>query len=67
LSKARCHEDTKEKPMSIDLEKVIEELKQSRFWGSVELTLQDGVPVIFKKSETIRLTQGKTYDRNKSQ
>jgi hypothetical protein len=53
--------------MSVNIEKLLVELKQDHFWGSIELQLQDGVPVIFKKSETIRLTQGKTYDpRNQS-
>jgi hypothetical protein len=51
----------------IQIEKLIEELKQNRFWGSIEFQLQDGIPVLFKKSETIRLTKEKPYDRNKPQ
>jgi hypothetical protein len=50
----------------IQLEKLLEELRQNRFWGSIEVQIQNGVPVMFKKSETIRLTQRKTYG-NQSQ
>jgi hypothetical protein len=50
--------------MNVNLEKLLEDLKQARFWGSIEIQLQDGVPTIFRKSETVKLSQGKTYERS---
>ena len=44
------------------IEKVIEDLTHSRFWGGLELKFQNGQVVLIKKTETIP-TENYEYGR----
>jgi hypothetical protein len=39
------------------LTQLLSEAERDRFWGSLELTYQDGQPVIVRKTQTFKIRQ----------
>lgn len=52
--------------MTLDINDVLKRAEDSKFWGSVEITFQDGAPIMLRKTETTKITstkKGTTHDR----
>lgn len=46
--------------MSTDIQTLLRQAKESRFWGSIEVKFQDGNAVMVNKTETIKMNEGTT-------
>ena len=49
------------------IEKYVSEAQRQRFWGSIELTFQDGQLALVRKEETIKIRTGNNRDAQQRQ
>jgi hypothetical protein len=42
--------------MTTDVQRVLREAEESRFWGDIQIEYKDGQPILIRKTETIKLT-----------
>jgi len=42
--------------MTADVSTVIQQARDSKFWGSIQIDFQDGKPILIRRTETIKPT-----------
>jgi hypothetical protein len=47
------------------LDGMLDEADKARMWGTLEIEIRDGVPVIIRKSSTEKLEEGATEKNNR--
>lgn len=50
----------------VDVQKLLDELRTKRFWGTVAFVFQNGEMIFLRKEETVKISERKTHNGNYS-